>query len=73
MKYNRSPKIANTFMSERVKWCHEIFGPQFGEKRPKTGWHWNDRRWFYRGKFLYFKHEEDLTLFLLRWVGKCTK
>jgi hypothetical protein len=57
MRYFRSPKISE--MWARLVWCEEMFGSQLGEKR---------YRCWYRDKgYIWFKHKEDLTLFVLRW------
>ena len=46
-------------MEELYRWCWHTFG--------KPGWKDNPARWDSHGGWMYFYHEEDVTLFLLRW------
>mgnify|MGYP003350691702 CR=1 FL=1 len=61
----RSPKMPEAYA--RVQWCRQVFGNSFGESRPKKGWKWNDMRWYRNGGYIFFKQQEDLVLYLLRW------
>lgn len=66
MKFYRSPKMPEAYA--RVQWCREKFGKSFGDHRPATNWSWTDMRWYRQGGYIFFKNEEDLTLYLLRWL-----
>ena len=47
-----------------VEWCVEQFGPT------RLPWQSNGKleRWYVNNSIFWFKNEEDLTLFLLRWA-----
>ena len=44
-------------------WCAEHFGPGGRNKQYRWRYGWTDHTNVY-----YFKHEQDLTMFMLRWA-----
>jgi hypothetical protein len=45
-----------------VEWCVEKYGPSPSLFEPPPG------RWYVNNSRFWFRNEEDLTLFLLRWI-----
>lgn len=66
MKYFRGPKMPEAYA--RMVWCEQTFGKSFQGKKDEQGWHWSDMRWYRNGGYLFFKYEQDLTCYLLRWT-----
>jgi hypothetical protein len=50
----------------RVQWCKETFGPSM-QGIPAGQRKWTDMRWYRNKGYLYFKHQEDYFVYVLRW------
>lgn len=58
--YTAKPELTRSW-KEIVSWCAQTYGPPDG---PGNRWHRND---IVKGGKLWFRDEQDLTWFLIKW------
>jgi hypothetical protein len=59
--YTAKPGVARPW-KDIVKWCEKTYGPDAGSANSR--WYRND---IVQGGKLWFRDEQDLTMFMLKW------
>ena len=63
MTWYRSPKMPQAWA--RMEWCRQMFGPSADDQTEQEQ---HEVRWNRVRGFLFFKHESDFVLYMLRWT-----